>query len=133
MFTMCSRHSNRRNNMAFIYRHVRDPLDKVLVLVESLTHLSKMSLVWTELLRCNDKYVACLSLVLKNKLWTIVSEINQYRIDLETYLPIIGIVGTIFIHCNHLNTPSLEGYDLRMTSHMTCILPNIKNCKIECT
>ena len=112
---------------------MRDPLDKFLVLVESLTHLSKMSLVWTKLLRCNNKYITCLSLVLKDKPWTIVSEINQCRINLDTYLPIIGIIRTIFVHCNHLNTPSLESSDLRMTSHMTRILPNINNHKIEHT
>src|ERR1700683_169190 len=99
-FTISSGHSIRCNNMAFIYKHVRDPLDKLLVLVESPTHLSKISLVWTKLLGCNNKYIACLSLVLKDKPWTIVSKINQYRINLETYLPIIRIIGTIFIYFN---------------------------------
>ena len=37
-----------------------------LVLAESPTHPSKMSLVWTELFGCNDKYIARLSLVLKD-------------------------------------------------------------------
>ena len=63
----------------------------------------------------------------------IISKINQYRINPVTYLPIVRIIGTIFIPCNRLNPPSLEGSDLRMTSHMTCIPPNINNHEMEHT
>jgi hypothetical protein len=119
-----SGHSSRCNNMAFLYRHVRDPLDELLVLSQSSSHTCKMSFVWTELFGCDNKYVVSLSFVLKNRSRRMVSKLIWYLATCKTYLPVIWIIRTILVHCNYLNTPSLKGSDLEATSHLTCMLPN---------
>ena len=53
--------------MAFVYQDMSNLHGKLLVLEQGLTYLSKMSLMWTKLLRCNNKYIACVTLLLNDE------------------------------------------------------------------